>query len=137
MRNTDDDAIAKDFTTGFDQIDLSDEVKEFIKKLNKHIFHLTKKRTTIDADKFNVGREGLEATKIIEAAIEAIRTLSLARISTLFQMHQDSATGGKSVAIICIVYRGCCGNCENRFDVKPATELGGARPHAQPAAAPP
>lgn len=85
MRNADDDAIAKEFTTGFSEIDFSDEVKELIKKLNKHIFHLTKKRTTIDADKFYVGREGLEATKIIEAAIERFERCLLPEFQPYFK----------------------------------------------------
>jgi hypothetical protein len=66
------DAIASDFTTGFvTALNLKKEPLESLRnKLNKQIFHLTTKRTIIDAKKFDVGVDGVCLLKLIEPEIE-------------------------------------------------------------------
>jgi hypothetical protein len=63
------DAIASDFTTGYDPaFDLT--LNPLRTKLNKQLFHLTTDRTTVTAEKFDVGKDGLELLKYIEPAIK-------------------------------------------------------------------
>lgn len=83
------DAIAKKFTDGFNRIGFSDKsVKDLLEKLNKQIFHLTKKRTTVESGKFNVGKDGMEALQIIEPAIESFTRC----LSPNFQPHFKCTT---------------------------------------------
>jgi hypothetical protein len=65
------DAIASDFTSGYTPT--FDQTKEPLKslrtKLNKQIFHLTRDRTIIAAQKFQPDTDAQELLKIIEPAI--------------------------------------------------------------------
>ncbi len=66
------DAIASDFTNGY--VATFDPTKEPIKsvrtKLNKQLFHLTRNRTVIGADKFNMYTDGTLVLQTIEPAIQ-------------------------------------------------------------------
>ena len=67
------DAVACEFTDNrFTQLDRSKGPIKTIRdiKLNKQIFHLTKNRTIVDSEKFDVGKDGMDVLQIIEPAIE-------------------------------------------------------------------
>lgn len=65
------DAIASDFSSGYKPT--FDQAKEPLKtlrtKLNKQIFHLTKDRTVVPAQKFQPDTDAQEVMKVIEPAI--------------------------------------------------------------------
>lgn len=65
------DAVASDFTTGyvptFDQN--AEPLKSLRVKLNKQIFHLTKNRTIVNVDKFQMPEDAESILKQLELAI--------------------------------------------------------------------
>jgi hypothetical protein len=65
------DAVASEFTTGYVcPFDASTEPLKTIRdKLNKQIFHLTKDRTIVDAEKFDVSTDGRTLLQNLESAI--------------------------------------------------------------------
>ncbi|WP_315747816.1 MULTISPECIES: hypothetical protein [unclassified Bradyrhizobium] len=70
-RYRDTDTVASDFVDGFVKtlnVD-TEPLKSIVNQLNKQLFHLTKNRTIIDAQKFDVGRDGSLLLKLIEAEI--------------------------------------------------------------------
>jgi hypothetical protein len=71
-----DDVIASDFVTGFTpQLnDTVEPLKTIRVKLNKQIFHLTKDRTIVDADKFDPDRDGSEVVNRLEKEIGRFAT---------------------------------------------------------------
>jgi hypothetical protein len=70
------DAIASDFTNGFvPTFDCSKEpLKTLRTKLNKELFHLTKNRTIVEANKFNMAADGKLILDAIEPAIQRFVT---------------------------------------------------------------
>jgi len=75
-----DDVIASDFASGY-TAQLNDTVeplKTIRVKLNKQIFHLTKDRTIIDADKFDPGRDGTVVVNQLEREIECFTAACVA-----------------------------------------------------------
>lgn len=66
------DAIAGDFTADFvERLNLNTEpLKSLWRKLNKQIFHLTKVRTIVDADKFDPGTDGTIILQEIEQELQ-------------------------------------------------------------------
>jgi len=65
------DSISSDFIdgckTGFDVEE--DPLKSILYRLNKQIFHLTKDRTVVQEEKFNVGSDGVKVLELVEREI--------------------------------------------------------------------
>jgi hypothetical protein len=57
------DAVVTEFTTGFIRQldDTVDPLKTIRTRMNKQIFHMTKVRTIMNADQFDLGRDGTES----------------------------------------------------------------------------
>jgi hypothetical protein len=70
-RKRETDVVASNFATGFiPQLnDVIEPLKTLKLKLNKQIFHLTKSRKIVEADKFDVASDGIEVVKLLEGEI--------------------------------------------------------------------